>query len=188
GVQAAAQRRRLRGGRVGRAGRADRGAGTRRGRGHRVVRPPGRAVERHPGPVRRAPRRLRVGRRGAQGVPRADRGGPERAGPDVRPDAATGLWAAPGPCYTSGMSAEAAALLRAIRDCPDDDLPRLALADWLEEAGDPDRAAFLRTQVELSRLPDDDPRRPGLEDREHELLAGHEEHWLAAAVGDPGDA
>ena len=105
----------------------------------------------------------------------------------MRPHAATGLWAAPGPCYTSGMSAEAAALLRAIRDCPDDDLPRLALADWLEEAGDPDRAAFLRAQVELSRLAEDDPRRPELEDREHELLAEHEADWLAAAVGNVAD-
>ena len=44
------------------------------------------------------------------------------------------------------MSADAArALLRAIRDDPDDDLPRLAFADWLDEHDEPDRAAFVRS-------------------------------------------
>jgi uncharacterized protein (TIGR02996 family) len=84
------------------------------------------------------------------------------------------------------MSAEEAALLRAIRDTPDDDLPRLALADWLDENGNPDRAEFLRAQVELARLPPDDPRRPFLEDREHELLADNETHWLGDVAADDG--
>jgi uncharacterized protein (TIGR02996 family) len=35
---------------------------------------------------------------------------------------------------------------------PDDDTVRLAAADFLEEHGDPDRAAFVRVQVELARL------------------------------------
>jgi uncharacterized protein (TIGR02996 family) len=47
---------------------------------------------------------------------------------------------------------EYAALLRAICAEPDDDTPRLVAADWLEEHGDPDRAAFIRIQVELARL------------------------------------
>lgn len=84
------------------------------------------------------------------------------------------------------MSAEEAALLRAIRDTPDDDLPRLALADWLDENDSPERAEFLRVQVELARLPHDSARRSELEDREHALLAENEEHWLgdlAAADG-----
>ncbi|HJZ54493.1 MAG TPA: TIGR02996 domain-containing protein, partial [Gemmataceae bacterium] len=76
------------------------------------------------------------------------------------------------------MSAEAVALMRAIRDCPEDDLPRLAYADYLAENGDPDRGEFIRIQVDLSRLPDTDPRRRELEDREHELLAENEPHWL----------
>src|SRR5262245_35470932 len=80
------------------------------------------------------------------------------------------------------MSAEAVALMRAIRDCPEDDLPRLAYADFLAENGDPDRGEFLRIQVDLSRLPDDDPRRRELEDREHELLAENEPHWLGDLV------
>lgn len=84
------------------------------------------------------------------------------------------------------MSAEETALLRAIRDTPDDDLPRLALADWLDENGVPERAEFLRTQVDLARLPHDSPLRSELEDREHDLLAENEDHWLgdlAAADG-----
>jgi uncharacterized protein (TIGR02996 family) len=43
-----------------------------------------------------------------------------------------------------------ASLLAAIRDEPDDDLPRLAYADWCEERGDGARAEFIRVQVELS--------------------------------------
>ncbi len=75
------------------------------------------------------------------------------------------------------MSA-APALLAAIRDRPDDDTPRLAYADWLDDAGDAARAEFVRVQVQLARLPDHDPARPALEDREHELLAAHEPAWL----------
>ncbi len=50
------------------------------------------------------------------------------------------------------------ALYRAILDTPDDDTLRLVYADALEESGDPRRAAFVRTQIELSRLPEYDPR------------------------------
>jgi uncharacterized protein (TIGR02996 family) len=46
-----------------------------------------------------------------------------------------------------------AALLAAILDSPDDDLPRLAFADWLEEHGDLDRAGFIRLQLDLARWP-----------------------------------
>ena len=78
--------------------------------------------------------------------------------------------------------------LRAILDRPDDDVPRLVYADWLEEHGDPARAEFIRVQCELATLPDDDPRRPTLEDREHGLLVAHEPAWLtdfAALDGHP---
>lgn len=47
---------------------------------------------------------------------------------------------------------EYVALLRAICAAPDDDTPRLVAADWLDEHGDADRAAFIRIQVELARL------------------------------------
>jgi uncharacterized protein (TIGR02996 family) len=43
-------------------------------------------------------------------------------------------------------------LLRAVIEFPDDDTPRLAYADHLEETGDPDRAAFIRVQCEAERI------------------------------------
>ena len=43
-------------------------------------------------------------------------------------------------------------LLAAIRDNPDDDTPRLAYADWLQEHGQDDRAEFIRLQCAAARL------------------------------------
>jgi uncharacterized protein (TIGR02996 family) len=48
-------------------------------------------------------------------------------------------------------------LYRAVLDNPEDDTLRLVYADALEESGDPRRAAFVRGQVELSRVPKYDP-------------------------------
>jgi uncharacterized protein (TIGR02996 family) len=45
------------------------------------------------------------------------------------------------------------ALLRAILDQPKEETPRLVYADWLEENGQPERAEFIRVQVELARMP-----------------------------------
>jgi uncharacterized protein (TIGR02996 family) len=70
------------------------------------------------------------------------------------------------------------ALLKAVLANPDDDLPRLVYADWLDENGDSARAEFIRTQIELAKLPDHDPRYRHLEDREHELMSEHEAGWL----------
>jgi len=42
-------------------------------------------------------------------------------------------------------------LLRDVIDEPDDDAPRLVLADWFEENGEPDRAEFIRLQIGLAR-------------------------------------
>ena len=68
-------------------------------------------------------------------------------------------------------------LLAAVIDAPDDDLPRLAYADWLEERGDAAgraRASFIRLQIELARLAEDDPRRPvELEHVRERLPVGH---------------
>jgi uncharacterized protein (TIGR02996 family) len=75
------------------------------------------------------------------------------------------------------------AFLRAILDRPDDDLCRLVYADYLDDVGEHSRAEFIRLQCELAGLQEDDPRRPALEDREHELLEKHEPRWL----GDAGD-
>lgn len=49
------------------------------------------------------------------------------------------------------------ALLRAICYSPDDDTPRLIYADYLDDAGEANRAAFVRAQVELARTPDWEP-------------------------------
>lgn len=76
------------------------------------------------------------------------------------------------------------AFLAAIADRPDDDLPRLVYADWLDENGDPDRAEFIRTQIELANSPDHDPRRPGLRDRERELLRTHKDAWTLPGFRD----
>jgi uncharacterized protein (TIGR02996 family) len=51
--------------------------------------------------------------------------------------------------------------LRNIREQPLDDAPRLACADWLDDHGDAARAELIRVQVELARLPTNDPRHEG---------------------------
>lgn len=43
------------------------------------------------------------------------------------------------------------ALLRAVIECPADDLPRLVYADAVEEAGEVERAEFIRVQCELAK-------------------------------------
>jgi uncharacterized protein (TIGR02996 family) len=53
---------------------------------------------------------------------------------------------------TFGLMSTKAALLSAIRDSPEDDMPRLAFADWLDEHEQPDRAEFIRAQVRAARL------------------------------------
>src|SRR5262245_8658349 len=74
------------------------------------------------------------------------------------------------------------ALIRAIADQPDEDTPRLALADWLDEQGGASngaRAEFIRIQVELARLPADDPAQTELRRREAELWVAHRRVWRA---------
>lgn len=43
-------------------------------------------------------------------------------------------------------------LLDAILAHPDEDMPRLMYADWLQEHGQDERAEFIRVQIELARL------------------------------------
>jgi uncharacterized protein (TIGR02996 family) len=79
------------------------------------------------------------------------------------------------------FGATAVARLRSIAQNPDDAKPRLALADFLEKAGEVDRAEFIRLQVEQM------PFRQGQVRwdiqkwtlREQELLDQHEKEWLA---------
>jgi uncharacterized protein (TIGR02996 family) len=66
-----------------------------------------------------------------------------------------------------------AAFIRAIAAAPDDDAPRLVYADYLEETGDPAKAAraeFIRVQIEKARLVPDTPRWTELWHRDTALL------------------
>ncbi|MBN9117928.1 MAG: TIGR02996 domain-containing protein [Planctomycetes bacterium] len=49
------------------------------------------------------------------------------------------------------------ALYAAVCAAPDDDAPRLVLADWLDEHNDPHRAAYIRAQVGLAQARAADP-------------------------------
>ena len=80
------------------------------------------------------------------------------------------------------MTRDDDAFLRAIIDRPDDDLPRLIYADYLDERGDP-RGEFIRVQVELSRRDASPPVRD-LEARERQLLYRHRAAWLRRLDGD----
>jgi uncharacterized protein (TIGR02996 family) len=50
-------------------------------------------------------------------------------------------------------------LLRAIAQRPRDDTPRLVYADWLDEHGRGEQAAFIRTEIDVYRRPEWDPER-----------------------------
>src|SRR5262245_29236403 len=71
-----------------------------------------------------------------------------------------------------------AAFLEAIAAEPADDAPRLIFADWLDEHGEPERAAFIRLQCEAARLPAWEPRRRELAQQADALLLRHERAWL----------
>jgi uncharacterized protein (TIGR02996 family) len=73
------------------------------------------------------------------------------------------------------------ALLSAVLADPDDDLPRLAYADWLDEHGDDDRAEFIRAGVELSHLPPNEDRHAQLAARCRHLEERRRGDWLAGA-------
>lgn len=50
------------------------------------------------------------------------------------------------------MNGDRDSFIAAIIARPDDDLPRLIFADWLDENGETERAEFIRVQCELARL------------------------------------
>jgi uncharacterized protein (TIGR02996 family) len=75
------------------------------------------------------------------------------------------------------MSDEAA-FLAAIIANPDDDTPRLVYADWLDENGDPDRAEFIRLQIDSARGLTD-RRKIAVRDRLEELEKANRDEWLA---------
>jgi uncharacterized protein (TIGR02996 family) len=55
--------------------------------------------------------------------------------------------------HTPGTEADRDGLLASIFERPDDDVPRLVYADWLDEHGQPERAEFIRLQVAVDRRP-----------------------------------
>jgi uncharacterized protein (TIGR02996 family) len=66
--------------------------------------------------------------------------------------------------------------LKTIVENPEDDTPRLAYADWLDESGDEDRAEFIRLQIAgAAELPEGDPRRV----RVAELERRNYDRWYA---------
>jgi uncharacterized protein (TIGR02996 family) len=67
-------------------------------------------------------------------------------------------------------TADEEGLLRDICQRPEDDVPRLVYADWLEEHNQPERAEFIRVQCRLTRIDEYDPERPHLQWRERQLL------------------
>jgi uncharacterized protein (TIGR02996 family) len=76
------------------------------------------------------------------------------------------------------LAPELLALLDEARSHPEDDGPRLVLADWLEDHGDAERAEFIRLDLRLDRLPAYDPEmRPGF-DRQTVLLEVHGSEWF----------
>lgn len=110
---------------------------------------------------------------------------------------------------------DAEAFLRAIREAPADDVPRLAFADWLAENGQEARGEFVRVQCALAKPwvcewmtrgldcerynADISPwrvmvkcppcrRRDALRARERELLAAYGKAWLPELLADLRDA
>src|SRR5262245_10720470 len=67
--------------------------------------------------------------------------------------------------------------LRAICENPEDDTVRLVFADWLDENGDPDRAEFIRLQIERARLRAEGHDSETLVKRDLELRHTHSETW-----------
>jgi uncharacterized protein (TIGR02996 family) len=72
------------------------------------------------------------------------------------------------------------AFLQAIQETPDDDVPRLIFADWLDENDQSARAELIRLQCRLAGMASGDQERPGLLLRERALLDAHAADWLGA--------
>jgi uncharacterized protein (TIGR02996 family) len=71
------------------------------------------------------------------------------------------------------------ALRAAVLAHPDDDTPRLVYADWCEDAGQAERAAFVRAQVEAARAEPHSPTARTAAATAKQLLAEYGETWTA---------
>lgn len=72
--------------------------------------------------------------------------------------------------------------LAAVLERPQDDAPRLRLADWLDDRCDP-LGEFIRVQCRLAGLPADHPAAYELETRQRELLAEFGSAWVGDLAG-----
>jgi uncharacterized protein (TIGR02996 family) len=88
------------------------------------------------------------------------------------------------PTAAAAPRPELLGLLSACRESPLDDAPRLVLADWLDEHGEPDRARLVRLQIDRSRQPGSEPDYVVdlLPDDEGELAARNQ-GWLSPYAG-----
>jgi len=79
-----------------------------------------------------------------------------------------------------GTSPQVRAFLQDARERPEDDTPRLVLADYLEDNGDPDRAEFIRLQCRLAvgQASLEESRREPMEIRCEELQDRRGGCWL----------
>lgn len=75
------------------------------------------------------------------------------------------------------LTAEDHEFIRQILADVDDDDPRLAYADWLEQQGDRYRAEFIRAQIDAARLGPRSPRRKKAAARAERLLKAHGDEW-----------
>jgi uncharacterized protein (TIGR02996 family) len=98
------------------------------------------------------------------------------------PDGSGALW------QRSGDPRERQALLRGILENPDDDGPRLVYADWLEEHGDPERAAFIRVQCRLAEREQfaDVPYNDRDWNQGNQLREANRDRWVAELPALPG--
>jgi uncharacterized protein (TIGR02996 family) len=86
------------------------------------------------------------------------------------------------------LTSDRDALFAAVRAAPDDDLPRLVFADWLDETGHPAnaaRAAYIRLQVDAEGHPPGSSDRLELTRRAEELRPSFKDEWDQAF--EPGD-
>lgn len=73
---------------------------------------------------------------------------------------------------------DAEAIFAGILADPDDDVPRLVFADWLEENGQDEWAEYIRVQIECESLSKSDPRHKELSRKGRRILNKHKELWL----------
>jgi uncharacterized protein (TIGR02996 family) len=78
------------------------------------------------------------------------------------------------------LTSDREALFAAVLAAPDDDLPRLVFADWLDETGHPAnaaRAAYIRLQVEADRHPPGSSDRLEMTRQAEELRPSFKDEW-----------